>query len=157
MYHKQYVFFYTKTRLLSLFRVRIYNIIQYFYSLQHYAIWGPKETNIKTVVNSLREPWSKVQNVLKREMFKLSCVCQPFTYGQFATACALSGKLCGRQGQEQTIVNTVCIKFEYITKVGYFTNRLKAQSTYHYLYTNKRTNSTCGTHWSEWSLLKKTQ
>ena len=49
-----------------------------------------------------------------------------------------SGKPCDRQ--EQPIVNTVCIKFEYITKVRYFTNRLKAQSTYHYLYTNKRTN-----------------
>ena len=48
------------------------------------------------------------------------------------------GKPCGRQ--EQAIVNTVCIQFEYITKVRYFTNRLKAQSTHHYLYTNKRTN-----------------
>ena len=51
---------------------------------------------------------------------------------------ASSEKPCGRQ--EQPIVNKVCIQFEYITKVRYFTNRLKFQSTYHYLYTNKRKN-----------------
>ena len=63
---------------------------------------------------------------------------QPFRFFQCDFYCWYP--LCLAGCQEQPIVNTVCIQFEYITKVRYFTNRLKAQSTYHFSYTNKRTN-----------------
>ena len=58
---------------------------------------------------------------------------------------ASSEKPCGHQ--EQSIVNKVCIQLEYITKVRYVTHRLKFQSTYHYLYINKRTVAPTDLYW----------